>query len=179
MPAASVRDLRARGRRREWRGKSRAGCSPLTRRSSGVRDSIPINGDGSSNSCATARRSASPELHVEYRAKNPHDDGFHWRLGRGKCFHDESGRPVRYIGVSHDIQEIKEEAQQTFTLGHLDLESKAKIDSVYWQLAQQIVNMHRGLRYVPEEVKELETSLGDQYICNFSVFQSLLDHWAL
>jgi arginine decarboxylase len=32
---------------------------------------------------------------------------------------------------------------------------------------------------VPEEVKELETSLGDQYICNFSVFQSLLDHWAL
>src|SRR5947209_6926378 len=79
----------------------------------------------------------------------------------------------------HDIQQIKEEAQQTFTLGHLDLESKAKIDCVYWQLAQQIVNMHRGLRFVPEEVKELETSLGDQYICNFSVFQSLLDHWAL
>src|SRR5437667_1519354 len=67
----------------------------------------------------------------------------------------------------HDIQQIKEEAQQTFTLGHLDLESKAKIDCVYWQLAQQIVNMHHGLRYVPEEVKELETSLGDQYICNF------------
>jgi arginine decarboxylase len=79
----------------------------------------------------------------------------------------------------HDIQQIKEEAQQTFTLGLLDLESKAKIESVYWQLAQQIVNMHRGLRYVPEEIKELETSLGDQYICNFSVFQSLLDHWAL
>jgi arginine decarboxylase len=59
------------------------------------------------------------------------------------------------------------------------LESKAKLDCVYWQLAQQIVNMHRGLRFVPEEVKELETSLGDQYICNFSVFQSLLDHWAL
>jgi arginine decarboxylase len=39
--------------------------------------------------------------------------------------------------------------------------------------------MHRGLRYVPDEVKELETSLADQYICNFSVFQSLLDHWAL
>ena len=79
----------------------------------------------------------------------------------------------------HDIQQIKEEAQQIFTLGLLELESKAKIDCVYWQLAQQIVNMHRGLRYVPEEVKELETSLADQYICNFSVFQSLLDHWAL
>ncbi len=79
----------------------------------------------------------------------------------------------------HDIQQIKEESQQTFDLGLLDLESKAKIDTVYWQLAQQIVNMHRGLRYVPDEVKQLETALGDQYICNFSVFQSLLDHWAL
>src|ERR687888_2155858 len=79
----------------------------------------------------------------------------------------------------HDIQQIKEEAQQTFDLGLLDLESKAKIEAVYWQLAAQIVGMHRGLRFIPDEVKELETSLGDQYICNFSVFQSLLDHWAL
>ncbi|MGI8820271.1 MAG: biosynthetic arginine decarboxylase [Chthoniobacterales bacterium] len=79
----------------------------------------------------------------------------------------------------HDAQQIKEEAQQMFSLGLLDLVSKAKIESVYWQLAEQIVALHRGLRYVPEEVKELETSLGDQYICNFSVFQSLLDHWAL
>jgi arginine decarboxylase len=79
----------------------------------------------------------------------------------------------------HDIQQIKEEAQQTFDLGLLDLESKAKIDTVYWQIAHQIVNMHRGLRYVPDEVKDLEVTLADQYICNFSVFQSLLDHWAL
>jgi arginine decarboxylase len=78
----------------------------------------------------------------------------------------------------HDSQHIKEESQQMFDLGLLDLESKAKIETVCWQLAQQIVNMHRGLRFVPEEVKQLETSLGDQYICNFSVFQSLLDHWA-
>src|SRR6267378_872372 len=66
----------------------------------------------------------------------------------------------------HDIQQIKEESQQMFDLGLLDLESKAKIDALYWQLAQQIVNMSRGLRYVPEEIKELETSLSDQYICN-------------
>ena len=79
----------------------------------------------------------------------------------------------------HDSQHIKEEAQQMFDVGLLDLESKAKIETVCWQIAQQIVNMHRDLRFVPEEVKELETSLGDQYICNFSVFQSLLDHWAL
>jgi arginine decarboxylase len=79
----------------------------------------------------------------------------------------------------HDAQQIKEETEQMFNLGLLDLEAKAKIETVYWQLARQIVSLHRGLKYVPEEVKELETSLGDQYICNFSVFQSLLDHWAL
>ncbi len=79
----------------------------------------------------------------------------------------------------HDAQQIKEETQQLFNLGLLDLESKAKIEALYWQLARQIVALHKGLKYVPEEVKELETSLGDQYICNFSVFQSLLDHWAL
>ncbi|CAN5529921.1 biosynthetic arginine decarboxylase [soil metagenome] len=79
----------------------------------------------------------------------------------------------------HDAQQIKEETQQMFNLGLLDLESKAKIESLYWQLARQIVALHKGLKYVPEEVKELETSLGDQYICNFSIFQSLLDHWAL
>src|SRR5438045_7527869 len=69
----------------------------------------------------------------------------------------------------HDIQQIKEESQQTFDLGLLDLESKAKIDHVYWQLAAQIVGMHRGLRFVPDEVIELEPTLADQYLCNFSV----------
>jgi arginine decarboxylase len=83
------------------------------------------------------------------------------------------------IETLHDAQQIKEETQQLFNLGLLDLESKAKIEALYWQLARQIVTLHRGLKYVPEEVKDLETSLGDQYICNFSVFQSLLDHWAL
>src|ERR1700716_3744666 len=56
---------------------------------------------------------------------------------------------------------------------------KAKIESIYWRVAEAVVDFCRGMRYVPEEVKELEDSLGDQYLCNFSVFQSLLDHWAL
>src|SRR5205807_8460911 len=51
----------------------------------------------------------------------------------------------------HDIQQIKEEAQQTFDLGLLDLEYKAKIDTVYWQGALHIVNMHRVLCYLSDE----------------------------
>jgi arginine decarboxylase len=79
----------------------------------------------------------------------------------------------------HDAQHIKEQAQSMFDLGLLDLESKAKIETIYWRIAQQIVELYRGMRYIPDEAKELEVSLGDQYVCNFSVFQSLLDHWAL
>jgi len=81
--------------------------------------------------------------------------------------------------VLHDAQQIKEQCQSMFELGLLDLENKAKIETIYWQIAQSVVELCRGMRYVPEEVKELETALGDQYLCNFSVFQSLLDHWAL
>jgi arginine decarboxylase len=79
----------------------------------------------------------------------------------------------------HDAQQVKEQAQSMFELGLMDLETKAKIETIYWQIAQSIVELCRGMRYVPEEVKELEIALGDQYLCNFSVFQSLLDHWAL
>ena len=79
----------------------------------------------------------------------------------------------------HDAQQLKEQTQSMFELGLLELESKAKIEQAYWQIAQQIVLFSKEMKYVPDEVRELEISLGDQYVCNFSVFQSLLDHWAL
>lgn len=79
----------------------------------------------------------------------------------------------------HDAQEIRERAQSMFDLGLLDLRAKARVETIYWQIAESIVEMFRGMRYVPEEVKEMEIALGDQFLCNFSVFQSLLDHWAL
>ncbi|MGV3533433.1 MAG: biosynthetic arginine decarboxylase [Chthoniobacteraceae bacterium] len=79
----------------------------------------------------------------------------------------------------HDAQQIKEQAQSMFDLGYLELDSKAKVETVFWQIAHTVVEYCKGMKYVPDEVKELETALCDQYVCNFSVFQSLLDHWAL
>ncbi len=79
----------------------------------------------------------------------------------------------------HDAQQIKEQSQVMFDLGLVDLRSKAKIEAIYWRIAQRIVEHFRDSEYVPDEIKQLETSLSDQYVCNFSVFQSLLDHWAL
>ncbi len=81
----------------------------------------------------------------------------------------------------HDIQEIKEQSLSMFGFGLINLESKAKIEQIYWRVARRIVQYFREQEeeYIPDEVKELEVALGDQYVCNFSVFQSLLDHWAL
>ncbi len=79
----------------------------------------------------------------------------------------------------HDALERREDAQHMFTLGVLDLPDKAKIEDLYWQISRAVVEHYKGHAYVPEEIRKLEDSLSDQYLCNFSVFQSLLDHWAL
>jgi arginine decarboxylase len=79
----------------------------------------------------------------------------------------------------HDAQERRDDAQHMFTLGVMDLPDKAKIENLYWEISQEVVQSYRGQVYAPEEIRKLEDSLGDQYLCNFSVFQSLLDHWAL
>jgi len=79
----------------------------------------------------------------------------------------------------HDALERREDAHHMFTLGVLELPEKAKIENLYWEISLAVVQSFRGQAYIPEEIRKLEDSLGDQYLCNFSVFQSLLDHWAL
>jgi arginine decarboxylase len=79
----------------------------------------------------------------------------------------------------HDAQERRDDAQHMFTLGLMDLPDKAKIENLYWEISGEVVASFKGQAYIPEEIRKLEDSLGDQYLCNFSVFQSLLDHWAL
>ena len=79
----------------------------------------------------------------------------------------------------HDALERREDAQHMFTLGMMDLPDKAKIEELYWHISRDVVESFKGQPYTPEEIRKLEDSLGDQYLCNFSVFQSLLDHWAL
>ncbi len=87
--------------------------------------------------------------------------------------------PQNRLENLHDAQEIRERAQSMFDLGLLDLRAKAGIETVYWQIAANIVELFRDAEHIPEEVREIEIAIGDQYLCNFSVFQSLLDHWAL
>jgi arginine decarboxylase len=79
----------------------------------------------------------------------------------------------------HDALQKKEEAFSLFNLGYLDLENRAAAESIFWQICEQIAREGRKAGYQPEELHDLEKLLADQYVCNFSVFQSLLDHWAL
>jgi arginine decarboxylase len=61
----------------------------------------------------------------------------------------------------------------------LELSDRAKAETLFWQIAQKAVRYSKTAKVVGEEFADLETLLHDKYICNFSVFQSLPDHWAL
>lgn len=79
----------------------------------------------------------------------------------------------------HDAQQKKEEAYNLFTLGYLDLETRARVEGLFWEICRQVRDAVSREGYTPDELAELDTTLAEQYVCNFSVFQSLLDHWAL
>ncbi len=81
----------------------------------------------------------------------------------------------------HDLVQGKEEAQKMFELGLLPLDVKAKTETLFWQIATRMQKIASAMdpSEVPEDIANLRNQLSDQHICNFSVFQSLLDHWAL
>lgn len=79
----------------------------------------------------------------------------------------------------HDALQAKEEATSLFALGYLDLKGRAIAETLFWAICDRILQMVRSLDYVPEELQGLERALADTYYCNFSVFQSAPDHWAV
>lgn len=78
----------------------------------------------------------------------------------------------------HDAQQKKEEANNLFTLGYLNLVEKAEADATYWKICKELSDQGKTAAYTPEELESLPQMMADQYVCNFSVFQSLIDHWA-
>lgn len=85
-----------------------------------------------------------------------------------------SGNPLE---AYHDALHLKEEAQNHFSLGLIDLAVKAEVEKLFWMISWEVLQHYRGADYRPDEILELESNFSDQYLCNFSVFQSLLDHW--
>ncbi len=84
------------------------------------------------------------------------------------------------LEIYHDALQKKEEADSLFSHGYLDLVGRAQAESLFWQICNRLEQkMYKTRGYQPEELIGLSELLSDQYVCNFSVFQSLLDHWAL
>ncbi|MCU0241536.1 MAG: biosynthetic arginine decarboxylase, partial [Vicinamibacteria bacterium] len=79
----------------------------------------------------------------------------------------------------HDALQLKEEAITAFNLGILDLKARARVEELFWSVCERIIKIVRDLPYVPDELESLERQLTDTFYCNFSLFQSLPDHWAV
>ncbi|MBS0364558.1 MAG: biosynthetic arginine decarboxylase [Proteobacteria bacterium] len=85
----------------------------------------------------------------------------------------------RVVECYHDALTAREQVLQMFNLGLLSLEFRALAERLYWATCARIRDACRKLERLPEELEDLESILSDTYFCNFSVFQSLPDSWAI
>lgn len=79
----------------------------------------------------------------------------------------------------HDAEQIREESLDLFALGIVDLQTRAEIESMYWSVCREINMLSKSMKHVPDELRNLDKLLADKYFCNFSLFQSLPDSWAI
>ncbi|HOV35423.1 biosynthetic arginine decarboxylase [Seramator thermalis] len=86
---------------------------------------------------------------------------------------------ARMLEAWHDAQQIREESLDLFSLGLLDLKTRAQVEELYFSIAREIHSMTNRAKHAPEELRELTSLLPDKYFCNFSLFQSLPDSWAI
>lgn len=79
----------------------------------------------------------------------------------------------------HDALQIREEALELFSLGLLDLKTRAQIEKLFWSVARDVNDLTKSMKHPPEELKKVTRMLPEKYFCNFSLFQSLPDAWAI
>src|SRR5262249_12171802 len=79
----------------------------------------------------------------------------------------------------HDAHQAMEESLSMFNLGSITIEMRALTERLFWAVCSKILKMVRDLDFTPEELEGLPALLSDTYFCNFSVFQSMPDSWAV
>ena len=85
----------------------------------------------------------------------------------------------RLLETWHDALQIREEALDLFSLGMLELKTRAQVERLFWSIAREILKMSQDMKHAPEELRKIAKMLPDKYFCNFSLFQSLPDSWAI
>jgi arginine decarboxylase len=84
-----------------------------------------------------------------------------------------------FLEYYHDALDQMEKTLSLFNLGHLNIELRALAERLFWAFGRKLQRIVRDLDYVPEELNGLDNMLSDTYFCNFSVFQSMPDSWAI
>jgi len=79
----------------------------------------------------------------------------------------------------HDAVHLKDEVQNNFLLGLITLNERAVAERIYWGICRKIEKLSSRLKFLPDDIRTLKTRLADKYFCNFSVFQSVPDSWAI
>ncbi|HLG99249.1 MAG TPA: biosynthetic arginine decarboxylase [Bryobacteraceae bacterium] len=79
----------------------------------------------------------------------------------------------------HDAQQALDAALNLFSLGYLPLAQRSMAENLYWAICRRIHKMAKELEFFPEELEGLDGMLSDTYFCNFSLFQSVPDSWAV
>lgn len=79
----------------------------------------------------------------------------------------------------HDAEQIREEALELFSHGIVDLQTRAEIEAMYWSVCYEVNTLSKSMKHIPDELRSLDKLLADKYFCNFSLFQSLPDSWAI
>jgi arginine decarboxylase len=79
----------------------------------------------------------------------------------------------------HDAQQALDMAMSLFASGYLPLDQRSAVENLYWSICRKIHKLAKQMDYMPEELEGLEASLSDTYFCNFSLFQSIPDSWAI
>jgi arginine decarboxylase len=79
----------------------------------------------------------------------------------------------------HDAQQALDQALNLFSLGYLSLEQRCIAENLYWAITRKIQKLASELDYFPEELEGIDAMLSDTYFCNFSLFQSMPDSWAI
>jgi arginine decarboxylase len=79
----------------------------------------------------------------------------------------------------HDAQQALDMAMNLFSGGYLPLEQRSLAENVYWAICRKLQKLVQAMDDVPEDLQNLDESLSDTYFCNFSLFQSIPDSWAI
>ncbi|MCB1105884.1 MAG: biosynthetic arginine decarboxylase, partial [Cephaloticoccus sp.] len=79
----------------------------------------------------------------------------------------------------HDAQQGLDMAVNLFSFGHLSLDDRCYAEQLFWKLCRKIRLLMADLDFIPEELRGLDRMLSEIYFCNFSVFQSIPDSWAI